>query len=85
MNPGGSFKAFQTSEAEATGSFGPGDSLRSHWKPFVDTSGLNAESGMREESVRLANTVCSMTRPRASHSWVFKGMAVDSSIHSRYP
>ena len=46
---------------------------------------LNAASGIFEAKVRLANTTCSITWPRASHSWVFRGMAVDSSIHRRYP
>ena len=84
LNPGGSFVAFQTIEAFSGGSFAGGpESLRSHWKPSVDTSGLNSESGIREESVRLENTICSITRPRPSHNCVFSGMAVDSSIHSR--
>ena len=52
-------------------------------EPSVDTSGLNAESGMRDDSVRLANTICSITCPCASHSCVLSGMAVESSIHRR--
>ena len=79
--PGGRRIAFQASVA-AAGAGGP-DSFRSHWKPAVETSGLKAESGMCAGSVRLANTICSMTCPRLSHSWVLSGMAVESSIHSR--
>src|SRR5882757_10083981 len=83
LKPGGSFRAFQTREAFSGGSLAGADSLRSHWNPSVDTSGLNAVSGMRDDRVRLANTICSITRPRPSQSCVFRGMAVDSSIHSR--
>src|SRR5882724_3557285 len=83
LKPGGNFRAFQTRDAFSGDSLAGAESLRSHWNPSVDTSGLNAESGMRDDSVRLANTICSITRPRPSHSWVFRGMPVDSSIHNR--
>src|SRR3569833_2308909 len=85
LKPGGSFNAFHTSEAFSGGSFPGCAALRSHWKPSVDTSGLNSESGIRDDNVRLANTICSMTRPCPSHSCVFSGIAVVSSIHNRYP
>src|SRR5271170_7136602 len=61
LNPGGSFRASQTTGSTAPGSFGGVESsLRSHWKPSVEISGLKAASGIRGESVRLANTTCSM-------------------------
>ena len=81
LNPGGSRIAFQAIVPPACA--GRGVSLRNHWKPSVETSVLKAESGMREGSVRLANTICSITCPWVSHSWVLSGMAVESSIHSR--
>jgi len=54
-------------------------------EPSVETSGLNAESGIREDSVRLAKTICSINPAVPSHSWVLSGIAVVSSIHKRYP
>ena len=42
LKPGGNFRAFHTSEAFSGGSFPGCDSLRSHWKPSVETSGLNS-------------------------------------------
>src|SRR5882757_2645351 len=75
LKPGGNFRAFHTREAFSSGSFRGCESLRSHWKPSVDTSGLNSESAIREDSVRLAKTICSITRPCPSQSWVLSGMA----------
>src|ERR1700743_2029968 len=71
LNPGGNFSASQTTGSTAPESLGGelSSPLRSHWKPSVEISGLNAASGIREDSVRLANTTCSMTRPRVSTSW----------------
>ena len=86
LNPGGSRIALQAIVPPAIvppACAGGGVSLRNHWKPSVETSVLKAESGMREGSVRLANTICSITCPWVSHSWVLSGMAVESSIHSR--
>src|SRR5579862_9673258 len=61
LKPGGNFRASHTTVSTGAASFGGLASLRSHWKPSVDTSGLNAASGMRDASVRLANTTCSIT------------------------
>ena len=58
--PGGRLVTLQANADAPAGGCGV-TSLRSHWNPSVEISGRNAESGMREVSVRLANTICSIT------------------------
>src|ERR1700722_9284278 len=55
LNPGGSFRASQTTGSTAEGLRGAVESsLRNHWKPSVETWGLKAASGIRGARVRLA-------------------------------
>jgi len=66
LNPGGSFRHFHTSDAARATPWTERTRCAAIGSRRSKPRALKAESGMRDDSVRLAKTICSMTWPWAS-------------------